>query len=190
MKNLERKQAIRKELLKKRNTLTVEDLKNYSKLIEKQLLSLEQYKNAEIILIYVSYLSEVSTYEIIEQGLKTGKKIFCPKVLRPEIMEFYEITSFEDVVLGYKNIPEPKATDVPFENINLSKALMVMPMVGFDNYKNRLGYGGGFYDRYLQRFPTLTKLALAFECQRYENSLPFEETDIKVDFIITEKAIY
>ena len=66
---------------------------------------------------------------------------------------------------------------------------MIMPLVGFDTYKNRLGYGGGFYDRYLQRFPNLERIGLAFECQRC-NDIPTEETDQKLDFIITEKGIF
>ena len=184
------KQIIRKELLKKRNSLTEENCRKYSKLIEKQLLSLEQYQNAEHILIYVSYLSEVSTYNIINLALNTGKKVYCPKVLSPGIMEFYEILSLEDVVLGYKNIPEPKITEEPYLNENSSKTLMIMPLVGFDKYKNRLGYGGGFYDRYLQRFSDICRIGLGFECQRYEKKLPTEETDITLDFIITEHHMF
>ena len=65
-----------------------------------------------------------------------------------------------------------------------------MPPVGYDSHKNRLGYGGGFYDRYLQKFPFLPTIALGFECQRYENNIPSEETDAKPDFILTEKNIY
>lgn len=186
---MNRKKCIRNELLRKRNTLTEEDCKKYSKLIGKSLFSLEQYKSAEVILIYISYLSEVSTYEIIRHALNTGKSVFCPKVLSPGIMEFYAITSLEDIILGYKNIPEPKVSDVPYPNDNLAKTLMIMPLVGFDNHKNRLGYGGGFYDRYLQRFPKLQRIGLGFECQRYEGHLPIEDTDQKPDYIITEKGI-
>lgn len=184
------KQEIRKELLKKRNSLTEESCKKYSKLIEEQLLSLKQYQNTGSLLIYISYLNEVSTYDIINHALNTGKKVYCPKVLSPEIMEFYEIRSLEDVVLGYKNIPEPKTTAFPCTEETLSKALMIMPLVGFDNHKNRLGYGGGFYDRYLQRFPRIYRIGLSFECQKYENNLPTEETDVTLNTIVTEKNIY
>ena len=187
--NIEKKQIIRKELLKKRNSLTEEDCKNYSKMITKQLLSLTKYQKSESILIYASYLSEVSTFEIVEQALNSNKKVFCPKVLSPGIMEFYKIVSLEDIILGYKNIPEPKLPEFPFQTEDTSQALMIMPLVGFDTYKNRLGYGGGFYDRYLQRFPNLERIGLAFECQRC-NYLPTEETDQKLDFIITEKGIF
>ena len=168
----------------------MEECKKYSKLIEKQLFLSEQYRKAKNLLIYAAYLSEVSTYEIIEQALNSGKKVFCPKVLNPGIMEFYEITSLDDVILGYKNIPEPKVTEISYQHTQTNHTLMVMPLVGFDNHKNRLGYGGGFYDRYLQRYPDMKRIGLGFECQRYEKVLPVEETDKTLDFIITESNIF
>lgn len=183
------KKEIRKELLKKRNTLTEDQWKNYSKLIEHQLFVSEYYKEADTLLIYASYQKEVSTYGIMEHAFHVGKKVFCPKVLSPGTMEFYEITSLDDFVCGYKNIPEPKspASMYTVSDENINNTLMVMPFVGFDTDKNRLGYGGGFYDRYLQRFPQLKRIGLAFECQRYESRIPTEETDVTPDLIITEK---
>ena len=187
---MERKQDIRKELLKKRNSLTEEQREKYSKLITDRLLSLEQYKEADILLIYASYQSEVCTYEIIRNALHSPKKVFCPKVLGPGNMEFYEITSLKDIISGYKKIPEPISTDFPYLNVNHFKTLMFMPLVGFDDNKNRLGYGGGFYDRYLQNFPTMERIALAYECQRHESDIPTEETDVKPSLIITEQRIF
>ena len=190
MKSLERKQDIRKELLKKRNSLTEEQCEKYSKLIEEQLFSLNQYKNADVLLIYVSYQKEVPTYEIIKSALQNGKRVFCPKVLGPGIMEFYEIASLKDIIPGYKNIPEPKCTKVSYQNTETSNALMIMPVVGFDSSKNRLGYGGGFYDRYLQRFPDIERIGIAYECQKSNSKIPAEETDIRPEFIITEQSIF
>ena len=190
MINLETKKVIRKELLYKRNSLPDKLCKTYSILIEERFFSLEQYQKANTLLIYVSYGTEVSTYRIIEHSLKQQKRIYCPKVLAPGIMEFYEISSIKDIVAGYKNIPEPAVTDRPYSPLEDSKTLIVMPLVGYDSHKNRLGYGGGFYDRYLQKFPFLPTIALGFECQRYENNIPSEETDAKPDFILTEKNIY
>ena len=189
---MENKSRIRKELLKKRNTLTEEQVKMYSKLITDKVFSSNQYIQADTILIYASYQKEVSTYNILEDALNKGKRVYCPKVLSPGIMEFYKITSLEDVICGYKNIPEPKHTDP----LNLFSAdyectpFMIMPLVGFDANKNRLGYGGGFYDRYLQRFPQLKRMGLAFECQKSESQIPTEETDMKPNLIITENHIF
>lgn len=186
------KKEIRKELLKKRNTLAEEQREKYSKLIQERLFFLPEYMDSEIILTYISYQSEVSTLEIINHALKEGKKVFCPKVLEAGIMEFYEITSLKVLICGYKNIPEPQQTDsvFSFSDDNISNTLMIMPVVGYDAKKNRLGYGGGFYDRYIQRFPQLKRIGLAFECQRYDSLIPYEETDFKPDFIITENNCF
>ena len=186
------KKVIRKELLKKRNTLTEEECQEYSKLIETQVFSLECYKNAKNLLVYAGYQKEVSTYGIIKHALQHQKRVFCPKVLEPGIMEFYEIFSLKDVVCGYKNIPEPigDGSAFSFSDTYTNPALMLMPVVGFDANTNRLGYGGGFYDRYLQRFPALERIGLAFECQKYEYKIPNEKTDIKPHHIITEQSIY
>ena len=187
---MDNKQHIRKELLKRRNTLPEEQRQKYSKIITAQVFSLNQYIHADILLIYASYRSEVSTYKIIEHALNTNKKVFCPKVLSSGIMEFYEITSLEDIVLGYKDIPEPKTTEFPFPNAVTLNTLMIMPLVGFDDKKNRLGYGGGFYDRYLQRFPDMKPIALAYECQKYESEITVEATDIKPALILTEQRVF
>lgn len=187
---MENKRTIRKDILKKRNTLTEKQREKYSKLIQETLFSLPEYIDSEIILTYISYQSEVSTAEIISHALKEGKKVFCPKVLEAGIMEFYEITSLEDVICGYKNIPEPNTSTVFCQENERSNVIMLMPLVGFDTQKNRVGYGGGFYDRYISKIPHLKKIALAFECQKYESFLPVEITDRKPDFIITEQGAY
>lgn len=186
------KKEIRKELLQKRNTLTEREWEKYSTLITNQLLASEYYKEADTLLIYASYQKEALTYNIMEHAFHVGKKVFCPKVLSPGVMEFYEITSLDDLVCGYKNIPEPKSQDSGFavSDENISNILMIMPFVGFDTDKNRLGYGGGYYDRYLQRFPQLKRIGLGFECQRYEDNIPTEETDMKPNYIITETGIF
>lgn len=188
---MEQKREIRRILLQKRNTLTAEQCEKYSILITERILSSKQYLSADSLLIYLSYQNEVSTYDIIDHALKTGKKVFCPKVLGKGIMEFYEIFSLEDVSSGFKNIPEPKQTMCPYPpDINPLKPLMIMPMVGFDVFKNRMGYGGGFYDRYADRFPFIFRIGLAFECQKNKQELPCEKTDVKPDWIITEKTCY
>lgn len=148
------------------------------------------YKKTDALLIYASYRNEVSTYGIIEHSLKDSKRVYCPKVLEPGIMKFYEIHSLKDIVTGYRNIPEPIDTSYIYDYKAHTNALMIMPLVGYDTNKNRLGYGGGFYDRYLQHFPSMPKIALGYECQKYESLLPSEPTDIKPDYILTEENIF
>lgn len=188
---MEQKREIRRILLQKRNTLTSEQCKKYSKMITERILSSKQYLSADYLLIYLSYQNEVSTYDIINHAFKVGKRVFCPKVLGKGIMEFYEIFSLEDTSVGFKNIPEPKQTTFPYpQHSGPGKILMIMPMVGFDIYHNRMGYGGGFYDRYAERFPYIARIGLAFECQKSEKELPCEKTDVKADWIVTEKMCY
>ena len=189
-KNLETKKAIRKEFLFKRNSFPEKLRKEYSKLIEDRLLSLEQYKKADTVLIYADYGSEVSTRGVMEHALRHSKRVFCPKVLAPGIMEFYEIFSLQELICGYKNIPEPSNIDNLYRYPNNEKALMIMPLVAYDSTGMRLGYGGGFYDRYLEKHSFSGKIALGYECQKYERILPTEETDIRPDMIITETNCY
>ena len=184
------KSNIRKELIKNRNTLTKEEHQKYSKLIENRLFLSKQYKTAQTLLIYASYQKEVATYGIIKAALSSGKKVFCPKVLSSETMNFYPIFSLEDLIPGYKGIPEPPIRHTSYHIMNNSNPLIILPLVGFDEEKNRLGYGGGYYDRYLERFPDLESIGLAFECQKYGQIIPTEDTDAKPHFIITEKTIY
>ena len=186
---METKQDIRNKLLLNRNYLPLLERSDYSSLIMESLINHEQFKSAKNLLIYVGYQSEVDTRDIIRHAMQNGKKVFCPKVLRPGYMEFYPIKALSDLIPGFKGIPEPFITHkcyVPREEDNL---LMVMPLVGFDESKNRLGYGSGFYDRYLERYSFIPTISLGFECQKYEN-LPTEATDRKPDVIITEKNIY
>ena len=183
---MERKQDIRKEFLTVRNSLSKEKQILSNKRIRDRLCSLPQYLTAENILIYANYQSEVSTRDIILDSFSRNKKVYCPKVLAPGEMEFYRITSLDEIRNGYKNIPEPFFLTFPYAGENLSKTLVVMPLVAFDDTGNRLGYGGGFYDRYLEKYPRIQKIALAFECQKYTGNLPVQATDIRPDMILTE----
>ena len=170
--------------------MTEEQCQKYSKLIKDKILSLKQYKDADILLIYAGYGSEVTTGGIIEHALCHSKRVFCPKVLAPGNMEFYEILSTKELICGYKNIPEPSGTGIPYEPRKDINALMILPLVAFDSARMRIGYGGGFYDRYLQKHPYMKKIAIGFECQKYESIIDGEETDIRPDFILTETSCY
>ena len=186
---METKQDIRNKLLLERNYLPILERSDYSKSIMETLIHHESFESASNILIYVNYQSEVDTRNIIRYAMQNGKKVFCPKVLRPGYMEFYPIKALSDLIPGFKGIPEPFITHKCYIPNEEQKNLMIMPLVGFDDHKNRLGYGAGFYDRYLQKYEFIPTIALGYECQKY-NYLPAETTDIVPDVIITEKNIY
>lgn len=221
------KKAVRKKVLALRDSIPAEDRARYDASIRKIVTGLEEYREAEAILAYVSYKSEVDTTMLIQQALKDGKHVFAPKVTGNE-MEFWQILSLEDLKEGYRGILEPKQSitfpDWVSERRNIAsidavidkvegcapegcKVMMLMPGVVFDRQRHRIGYGGGFYDRYLDRLSqlskktdfaeqtrtnldhiTLTTAALAYSCQVLEQ-IPYEEHDVKPDVLVTEQGI-
>ena len=153
------------------------------------------------ILIFASYGSEIDTTEIILEALRTGKKVYVPKV-EGDRMNFYRIRSMDHLRPGYKGIPEPVAQAVIaadnadehgksmelYEYVaeEMPHALMIMPGVAFDRENHRVGYGGGFYDRYLEKHPQLERVAVAFSFQMLPE-VPTEPTDICPQIVVTEE---
>lgn len=186
------KKEIRKNVLQKRGELSENYRTKAEDEIHKCLTSLESYRQAKLILSYVSYKSEVDTKKILEMALKDGKTVAVPKVLEKNgIMEFYEIQSLQELEMGYQGIEEPNIADK--SPVNPEKmhgaTLMIMPGAAFDSQCNRIGYGGGFYDRYLNKhFKTMETIAICYEKQIVDN-IPAEDLDVKPDMIITEQRI-
>lgn len=192
MRNLETKKAIRKQILERRNALDGKQRQRLSARIAETLYTTEEYQKTETLLTYVSYGSEVDTFSMIRRSLTEGKKVYCPRVLAPGQMEFYRIHSLEELQLGYQGIPEPVGAEAFPKATACSKGsiLMLMPLTVFDRERNRIGYGGGFYDRYLSATEGINTIGLAFECQRWKEILLIEPHDIRPSRIITESEIY
>lgn len=182
---METKKLIRKEVFKRRKEAVKETIVSNSSLICKSLCEMPEFAQHEWIYVYIDCKNEVMTGEIMETALRMGKRIAAPRVYGQE-MTFYEINSLDDLEPGYFGILEPKDG---LDAVAHEDAFLVMPGVAFDQYKHRVGYGGGFYDRYLEKYPHLYKAALAFEFQMMEE-VPVEPTDILPDVVITEKQIY
>ena len=202
------KREIRKKILAVRDAIPAADKTLYDKKIREIVTGMEEYRDAEVILAYVSYKSEVDTMMLIQKALEDGKYVFAPKVSGNE-MEFWQISSLEDLREGYRGIREP-VQGVSFPDwikSHICKVMMWMPGVVFDRERHRIGYGGGFYDKYLNRLSRaskqtvssgqqrlyigqfeLTTAALAYRCQVLER-IPHEEHDGKPDFLITEQGI-
>ena len=179
------KKEIRAEVKRRRREATAEQIRENSDAICKKFLGLPEYKNAEVVFAYMDCKNEVETKKVIEQCWKDGKTIAVPKVFG-EIMKYYVITSYDDLEEGYFGIPEPKHESL--QEIVCEDGIMILPGVAFDVSRHRVGYGGGFYDRYLEAHPDMKKIAFAFEFQVFEE-VPFEEFDRQLEKIITEKRI-
>lgn len=184
------KDMIRKEIISKRDSLTSQEISDKSKVIANKLISAYEYKNAENILIYASMRSEVITDGIIDDALKSGINVFCPKCIDKDngVMVFYKIDSLDDLKECYYGIREPEYTsdsEVFDDTKDIDKTLVIVPGVAFDRCGNRIGYKGGYYDRFLSKYPLIKTIALAFELQMVDR-IPADAHDIPVLQVITE----
>lgn len=156
-----------------------------SRNVIEKLKQLEEFINADNIFVYVSYNNEVDTKEFIADCLELGKNVFVPKVNGRE-MRFHKIYSLDELHVGSFGILEP-ANDY-LDQWNDLSGFMVMPGVAFDKKLNRVGYGGGYYDRYLSSHLNIKKAAVCFDFQLVDN-IEAEEHDLKPDILVSENYI-
>ncbi|SFD02758.1 5-formyltetrahydrofolate cyclo-ligase [Butyrivibrio sp. YAB3001] len=186
------KEEIKKKALSARDGLKLNERAEYSRIIFNRLIEDEHYKNAENVLVYASMGSEVITDEIITYSLNEGKKVFCPKITdkKNRVMEFVNINGLDDLKEGFFGIREPEITEKSLifdNNVAHNQAIVIVPGVAFDYEGNRIGYGGGYYDRFLSKNINFYKAALSFGVQVFEETLPVEPHDIRLDAVITEE---
>ena len=198
------KKEIRREVTEKKNKLTKEQVTEWSLQLKEKFCGLEEYKNAESIYFYLTFNKEVQTAPMIRRALADGKRVAVPVTLpsgnsfykdgRPkaDYMEFIYVSSMkqiEEFPLSSMGIPEPDQEIVirePERVAEEKKVLILMPGLAFDKNGNRIGYGGGFYDKYLSSHPDteFTKVALCFAFQIYDE-IPTEPHDEKMDQILS-----
>ena len=183
------KKELRKRLIYERSNIDEGKRKQYDTAIFEKLVSLKEYRESDLILVYASYNGEVDTYRLIDRAITDGKKVACPRCRIGRdipLLDFYMITSTDDLIPGYKGIPEPRTdrTD-KLTGEEIQGCLVIVPLVGYDKACNRLGYGKGFYDRFFKANMDLKKIGLAYRCQE-EDMLPTDEYDIKLDMIVNE----
>lgn len=185
------KQSIRSKYLGYRNGLTTLERKEKSEQIKQRLQKEIVYAEAQAVLVYMNYRSEVITTQIAEELLSAGnKKVYAPRVEGMDIY-FYEIKSLSDLQAGYQGIREPESIPEKLlteEMTRNMKCLVLVPGAVFDRERGRMGYGKGFYDRFLAKYPDVATAALAFQCQ-IARKVPTEPHDRKVDIIITEDEV-
>ena len=183
------KKALRKLIQELRDSLTNKLRQEKSAIIIQKFLGLKQYSSSINILAYFPFRSELDIRVIIEKALNQGKRIALPKVNKKKLDLYYIESLSRGLEPGSYNIMEP----IPSESekaLPLEIDLVLVPGVGFDPGMNRLGYGGGFYDRLLREIPPRTpRIALAFDLQIVDR-VPVSEQDLKIDILITESGIY
>lgn len=190
MKSTEIKQTkkeIREQYRRIREALPPEKRKSADEMIAKRLFDCAFYQNARFIYCYASLKDEAGTIMIIEEALRNGKRVALPRVRGKRRMEFCFIKSPADLKPGFMGIKEPgpwcPKAPAPFK-----ESLVLTPGIAFDRNGTRAGYGGGYYDTYLEGHAECIKAALAYSVQ-IAPEIPAAPADIKVDMIVTEKEL-
>jgi 5-formyltetrahydrofolate cyclo-ligase len=159
--------------------MTPETIESKSRQLRELFCNTEEYRAAKTLYLYLPYNQEVRTVPLLEKAIADGKAVAVPKVY-DDTMRFIYITSMEQTATGYSGIPEPIA-DEPVAND--PTALVLMPGLAFDKEGHRIGYGGGFYDKFLAEEPAHPTVALCYDFQIVED-LPVEDFDIPVGRVL------
>ncbi|MBE6975607.1 MAG: 5-formyltetrahydrofolate cyclo-ligase [Ruminococcaceae bacterium] len=173
------KKALRNAIRQRKRAMTEQEICAASQKLAEQFLTHPLYRQAKTLYGYLPYNQEVRTTPILKQALLDGKQVAVPKVYGDE-MRFIFLTDLEQVASGYAGIPEPVA-DGPVAAD--PTALVLMPGLAFDEKGGRIGYGGGFYDRFLASEPGHPTVALCYAFQMVEE-IPMEEFDVPIDCVL------
>lgn len=179
------KETARKLSITNRKSIILKDRNTKSLIITNKVMSL--IKDYDDVLIYSSINSEVDTKDLINT-LLNEKRLFLPKV-NGENMNFYKIDNINQLAIGYMDIKEPSYESMEANKDNFNdNSVIIIPGAAFDLKGNRVGYGKGYYDRYLTKYPKLIKMALAYE-EQIVDVIENDIYDIPMDYIITDKRI-
>lgn len=173
------KTELRRQIREKKRSMTETEIVEKSKRLGDLFAASELYQNARTIYFYLPYNQEVRTVPMLERALQEGKKVAVPKVYG-DTMKFIYLENLNYIAEGYAGIPEPINDEPVAED---KTALVLMPGLAFDLEGRRIGYGGGFYDRFLAEEPDHPTLALCYDFQIF-NKLETEVFDIPVDCVL------
>ena len=173
------KKELRRSIREQKRAMTEEQIVTASEKLGQLFAATEAYRNAKTIYGYLPDNQEVRTVPMLQRAIDDGKKVAVPKVFGDE-MKFIYLDDLTAVEKGYAGIPEPVA-DGPVADDK--EALVLMPGLAFDPQGHRIGYGGGFYDKFLAAEPTHPTVALCYAFQMLPR-LETEEFDIPVDCVL------
>ena len=182
------KQRLREERLVARETLSEQERARLDDCITQKLLATPEYAEAATVLTYVSVSSEVSTRMFIERALREGKTVAVPRCLPGHRLEFVAITSLDQLVPAPFNLLEPAKDLSALTESQMNDTICIVPALLVDTKGHRLGYGAGFYDRFLSTYSG-KKICLAYQQNLSKTMLPHSEFDVAVDMIITESGV-
>lgn len=189
------KSEIRSRMMETRNHLSEEQRNQWNSELFQNLADLKEYRACDKLFTYISFQSEPDTIDIIKLALKDKKQVYVPRV-EGKIMQFYEIEGFNKLERSHYGILEPEIEEEKRYSCKIQGEetfnLILLPGLAFDMKGNRIGYGGGFYDKYLSEFSEthFYKIALTYEFQIL-NHINSSEYDRRADLLLTpERKIY
>lgn len=184
------KNSLRKELLERRDAIPPEVRRIKDGRICERFLSLDEVVVARSFFSFASFRSEVDTFAMMRALLAGGKKVVVPKVDRERhVLLLYEIRNVDELAPGYIGIPEPAQTAGKIPADLNDTDLVIIPGAGFDAAGNRIGYGGGYYDRLLAELKgNVPVVAPAYE-EQIVDSIPAEPHDVRVSVIVTDRRV-
>jgi len=185
---MERKRELRGAILKQRDALSADEIAARSAAAGERLLSLPEISAARLILFFVSFGSEIDTVPMISRSLAAGKRIAVPRVeRRARKLMPYEVRDLQsDLEPGAYGILEPKPDRPPARLDEID--VVIVPAVAWDEEGFRVGYGAGYYDRFLPEVPQAVRIGLGFELQ-VRSDVPRGPNDLPVDILVTEAAV-
>lgn len=181
------KKDLRAKIRQKRKQMSAAQRTQMSEAIRKNILSLTEYKNCDTLLCYVSTEMEVDTVNIIKAALKDGKKVAVPRCVDGSpVIEFYYINSLGELISGSYGLLEPEAN--PQKKYFENDGLCILPGLAFDRFGGRIGYGKGYYDRFMQNFKG-DAVGVCYSNILSGSPLPAGRFDVPVKAVVTDKEI-
>lgn len=181
---MEQKKPIRQRFQRKRAGLSMEQVQEWSLAMAKILTESQLFIQARILLCYYPLGKEANLLFAAQKALELGKTVGFPKT-EGEVMRFYRVCDMNAFQEGAFHVMEP----VSQELLQEEEPLMLVPGVVFDEKKNRMGYGKGYYDRYALQAPKALRIGISYEMQ-IADSIPAEGHDIPMDYLLTERRLF
>ena len=181
----EEKARVRDILRKRKDAMVPEDRLKKSLMITRHLMNI--IGKSETVMVFTSKEKEVNTKPLILALFEKKNPVVVPIIVKEDVsLRLSYLRDFSVLVPSTFGVPEPIGSEIPADVKDIDT--IVLPMLGFDRAGGRIGYGAGYYDRFLSKNPGLKKIGIAFACQEFDG-LPVDENDIRTDYTITEDGI-
>jgi 5-formyltetrahydrofolate cyclo-ligase len=185
---IEKKKKLRQQYEEIRASLSIQEREMSEHKIMEHVFASEVYHSSDLVCSFVSFGSEVSTKRLNDKILGSGKTLCLPRIMGARKMEMIEVNSHTTYVMNKYGINEPIGE--PIQLTHEFNALCIVPLLAYDSFGHRLGYGGGFYDVFLGEYLKILTLGIAFSNQYSDTELPYEEHDAMLKMIINEHGLH